>query len=144
MQSFPNTIWYFSLFLACTNAFVCAHVYSVQCLFRCIDLFVSALLTSSATWLRISTFFCYFSKFIEDTNPKLSALVLTIVMFFSLSYYCSLMFYLQSNPIARWHICQGSINSIVFSTDGAYLATVGRDGILFIRYSCYFIDKCHL
>ncbi|KAE9621826.1 putative transcription factor WD40-like family [Lupinus albus] len=35
-----------------------------------------------------------------------------------------------SNPIARWHICQGSINSISFSNDGAYLATVGRDGSL--------------
>ncbi|KAF3783134.1 UBP9-binding protein [Nymphaea thermarum] len=33
----------------------------------------------------------------------------------------------QSNPIARWHICQGSINSISFSADGSFLATVGRD-----------------
>ncbi|KAM6593293.1 hypothetical protein CsatA_000996 [Cannabis sativa] len=38
--------------------------------------------------------------------------------------------YNKSNPIARWHICQGSINSITFSTDGTYLATVGRDGYL--------------
>ncbi|RDX72731.1 creC, partial [Mucuna pruriens] len=38
--------------------------------------------------------------------------------------------YSKSNPIARWHICQGSINSISFSTDGAYIATVGRDGYL--------------
>lgn len=38
--------------------------------------------------------------------------------------------YSKSNPIARWHICQGSINSIAFSTDGTYLATVGRDGYL--------------
>ncbi|XP_043696701.1 WD repeat-containing protein 20-like isoform X2 [Telopea speciosissima] len=36
----------------------------------------------------------------------------------------------KSNPVARWHICQGSINSIAFSTDGTYLATVGRDGYL--------------
>uniref|UniRef100_A0A6N2KWR3 RIO2 kinase winged helix domain-containing protein n=1 Tax=Salix viminalis TaxID=40686 RepID=A0A6N2KWR3_SALVM len=36
----------------------------------------------------------------------------------------------RSNPIARWHICQGSINGIAFSTDGTYLATVGRDGYL--------------
>lgn len=36
----------------------------------------------------------------------------------------------KSNPIARWHICQGSINCISFSTDGTYLATVGRDGYL--------------
>ncbi|KAJ4819023.1 Transducin/WD40 repeat-like superfamily protein [Rhynchospora pubera] len=36
----------------------------------------------------------------------------------------------KSNPAARWHICQGSINSISFSADGAYLATVGRDGYL--------------
>ncbi|XP_077233779.1 uncharacterized protein LOC143876055 [Tasmannia lanceolata] len=36
----------------------------------------------------------------------------------------------KSNPIARWHICQGSINSISFSRDGTYLATVGRDGYL--------------
>ncbi|GAU20280.1 hypothetical protein TSUD_337610 [Trifolium subterraneum] len=38
--------------------------------------------------------------------------------------------YSKSNPIARWHICQGSINSISFSADGTYLATVGRDGYL--------------
>ncbi|KAH0721640.1 hypothetical protein KY285_006467 [Solanum tuberosum] len=36
----------------------------------------------------------------------------------------------SKNPVARWHICQGSINSIAFSTDGAYIATVGRDGYL--------------
>lgn len=53
------------------------------------------------------------------------------------------LFYLQSNPIARWHICQGSINSLAFSSDGAYLATVGRDGIFLICTSCYFIDECH-
>ncbi|XP_068317645.1 probable catabolite repression protein creC [Pyrus communis] len=38
--------------------------------------------------------------------------------------------YNKSNPTARWHICQGSANSIAFSTDGSYLATVGRDGYL--------------
>ncbi|KAG4152287.1 hypothetical protein ERO13_D04G113600v2 [Gossypium hirsutum] len=38
--------------------------------------------------------------------------------------------YSKSNPMARWHVCQGSINSIAFSHDGAYLATVGRDGYL--------------
>lgn len=38
--------------------------------------------------------------------------------------------YSKSNPIARWHICQGAINSIAFSSDGTYLATVGRDGYL--------------
>ncbi|KAF2289949.1 hypothetical protein GH714_039273 [Hevea brasiliensis] len=50
----------------------------------------------------------------------------------SVGHACSdiMMFLQQSNPIARWHICQGSINSITFSTDGAYLATVGRDGYL--------------
>lgn len=36
----------------------------------------------------------------------------------------------KSNPIARWHVCQGSINSIAFSADGTHLATVGRDGFL--------------
>ncbi|XP_042487075.1 dystrophia myotonica WD repeat-containing protein-like [Macadamia integrifolia] len=36
----------------------------------------------------------------------------------------------KSNPVARWHICQGSINSIAFSKDRTYLATVGRDGYL--------------
>ncbi|XP_009590375.1 probable catabolite repression protein creC [Nicotiana tomentosiformis] len=36
----------------------------------------------------------------------------------------------SKNPIARWHICQGSINSVAFSSDGAYIATVGRDGYL--------------
>nr|GME05227.1 WD repeat-containing protein 20-like [Ipomoea batatas] len=36
----------------------------------------------------------------------------------------------MQNPVARWHILQGSINSIAFSTDGAYIATVGRDGYL--------------
>lgn len=40
----------------------------------------------------------------------------------------------MQNPVARWHICQGSINSIAFSTDGAYIATVGRDGIFFMRW----------
>uniref|UniRef100_A0A1J3CQK2 Putative catabolite repression protein creC n=1 Tax=Noccaea caerulescens TaxID=107243 RepID=A0A1J3CQK2_NOCCA len=38
--------------------------------------------------------------------------------------------YSKSNPVARWHICQGSINSIAFSNDGTHLATVGRDGYL--------------
>ncbi|KAL0714313.1 hypothetical protein Bca4012_021292 [Brassica carinata] len=38
--------------------------------------------------------------------------------------------YSKSNPVARWHICQGSINSIAFSNDGSHLATVGRDGYL--------------
>ncbi|KAL3531927.1 hypothetical protein ACH5RR_005448 [Cinchona calisaya] len=36
----------------------------------------------------------------------------------------------SKNPVARWHICQGSINGISFSADGAYIATVGRDGYL--------------
>ncbi|XP_019151971.1 PREDICTED: WD repeat-containing protein 20-like isoform X3 [Ipomoea nil] len=36
----------------------------------------------------------------------------------------------MQNPVARWHICQGSINCIAFSTDGAFIATVGRDGYL--------------
>ncbi|KAL6574829.1 hypothetical protein OROMI_012114 [Orobanche minor] len=36
----------------------------------------------------------------------------------------------SKNPVARWHVCQGSINGIAFSSDGAYLATVGRDGYL--------------
>ncbi|KAG0470945.1 hypothetical protein HPP92_015491 [Vanilla planifolia] len=36
----------------------------------------------------------------------------------------------KCNPIIRWHVCQGSINNISFSTDGIYLATVGRDGYL--------------
>ncbi|KAF6173777.1 hypothetical protein GIB67_041752 [Kingdonia uniflora] len=33
----------------------------------------------------------------------------------------------KSNPIARWHICQGAINGASFSADGTYMATVGRD-----------------
>uniref|UniRef100_A0A0E0R4W4 Uncharacterized protein n=1 Tax=Oryza rufipogon TaxID=4529 RepID=A0A0E0R4W4_ORYRU len=36
----------------------------------------------------------------------------------------------KSNPVARWHICQGAINAISFSPDGTYLATIGRDGYL--------------
>ncbi|GAB2285095.1 hypothetical protein Dimus_019549 [Dionaea muscipula] len=36
----------------------------------------------------------------------------------------------KSNPVARWHICQGSINAVAFSFDGTYLGTVGRDGYL--------------
>ncbi|MFS7907391.1 putative transcription factor WD40-like family [Helianthus anomalus] len=42
----------------------------------------------------------------------------------------------KSNPIARWHICQGPINAIAFSADGRYLATVGRDGI-YLAANCY-------
>ncbi|CAM8888977.1 unnamed protein product [Rhodiola kirilowii] len=38
--------------------------------------------------------------------------------------------YSKSNPVARWHICLGSINSISFSNDGTCLVTVGRDGYL--------------
>ncbi|KAL0409901.1 UNVERIFIED_CONTAM: putative catabolite repression protein creC [Sesamum latifolium] len=38
--------------------------------------------------------------------------------------------YKLMNPVARWHICHGSINGIAFSADGAYIATVGRDGYL--------------
>ncbi|THF99317.1 hypothetical protein TEA_002696 [Camellia sinensis var. sinensis] len=48
----------------------------------------------------------------------------------------------KSNPIMRWHICQGSIHSIAFSTDGKYLATVGRDGIVFICHPS--VDMCQL
>jgi hypothetical protein len=54
----------------------------------------------------------------------------------------------QSNPAARWHVCQGSINCISFSADGAYLATVGRDGIItsfivlfFILFVFFFVIK---
>ncbi|KAL9239314.1 hypothetical protein vseg_013649 [Gypsophila vaccaria] len=36
----------------------------------------------------------------------------------------------KSNPTARWHISQGSINCVTFSSDGVYMATVGRDGYL--------------
>lgn len=36
----------------------------------------------------------------------------------------------KSNPLARWHVCQGSINGLAFSMDGLSLATVGRDGYL--------------
>lgn len=54
----------------------------------------------------------------------------------------NVLFFLQSNPVARWHICQGPINSISFSADGAYLATVGRDGIFVTRILrfFYFVD----
>ncbi|XP_050228403.1 uncharacterized protein LOC126677692 [Mercurialis annua] len=47
--------------------------------------------------------------------------------------------YNKSNPVARWHICQGAINSIAFSADGAYLATVGRDG--YLRVFDYFKEQ---
>ncbi|XP_042385242.1 probable catabolite repression protein creC isoform X1 [Zingiber officinale] len=36
----------------------------------------------------------------------------------------------KSNPVARWHVCHGPVNSISFSADGACMATVGRDGCL--------------
>lgn len=54
---------------------------------------------------------------------------------------CSLHEWLmQSNPIMRWHICQGSINGLSFSPDGKYLATVGRDGmsvpLSFLFHTC--------
>ncbi|ONI00633.1 hypothetical protein PRUPE_6G099500 [Prunus persica] len=42
----------------------------------------------------------------------------------------NLYVYEKNNPISRWHICQGSVNSIAYSPDGTYLATVGRDGYL--------------
>ncbi|CAN0893257.1 hypothetical protein LINGRAHAP2_LOCUS18051 [Linum grandiflorum] len=48
---------------------------------------------------------------------------------------------MQSNPIARWHICQGSVNSITFSADGTYLATVGRDGFLTTQRSNLFVAE---
>ncbi|KAG6502945.1 hypothetical protein ZIOFF_035234 [Zingiber officinale] len=35
-----------------------------------------------------------------------------------------------SNPVARWRICQSSINNLSFSSDGTCLATVSRDGYL--------------
>ena len=64
------------------------------------------------------------------TSGELFCTILYIlyhIVFFSFQKKCLL----QSNPIARWHICQGSINSISFSADGAYMATVGRDGTFF-------------
>ncbi|XP_042388209.1 probable catabolite repression protein creC isoform X3 [Zingiber officinale] len=36
----------------------------------------------------------------------------------------------KSNPVARWRICQSSINNLSFSSDGTCLATVSRDGYL--------------
>ncbi|XP_073033574.1 probable catabolite repression protein creC isoform X2 [Primulina eburnea] len=36
----------------------------------------------------------------------------------------------SKNPVARWHISHCSINGIAFSSDGSYVATVGRDGYL--------------
>lgn len=42
------------------------------------------------------------------------------------------LFASMQNPVSRWHICEGSINSIAFSSDGVYIATVGRDGIVII------------
>ncbi|KAL2514376.1 Transducin/WD40 repeat-like superfamily protein [Forsythia ovata] len=47
----------------------------------------------------------------------------------------------SKNPVARWHICQGSINSVAFSTDGVYMATVGRDGIVNIWVSGVAFDS---
>nr|XP_009383425.1 PREDICTED: probable catabolite repression protein creC isoform X4 [Musa acuminata subsp. malaccensis] len=38
--------------------------------------------------------------------------------------------YEKSNPVARWHVCHGSVNSISFSVNGTYMATVTRDGYL--------------
>ncbi|CAM6092794.1 unnamed protein product [Calypogeia fissa] len=36
----------------------------------------------------------------------------------------------KSNPIARWHVCNGAINGVAFSPNGMYMAVVGRDGYL--------------
>eukprot|EP00897_Mesotaenium_endlicherianum_P001942 jgi/Mesen1/1776/ME000014S01186 len=37
----------------------------------------------------------------------------------------------KSNPLTRWHICDGgAINDVKFSPDGTHIATVGRDGYL--------------
>nr|XP_018676214.1 PREDICTED: probable catabolite repression protein creC isoform X7 [Musa acuminata subsp. malaccensis] len=41
-----------------------------------------------------------------------------------------LLVMLMSNPVARWHVCHGSVNSISFSVNGTYMATVTRDGYL--------------
>lgn len=73
-----------------------------------------------------------------------SFLVLECKWYFGLfqrGFVCSLHKWLmQSNPIARWHICQGSINGLSFSPDGKYLATVGRDGmsvpLSFLFHTC--------
>ncbi len=73
-----------------------------------------------------------------------SFLVLECKWYFGLfqrGFVCSLHEWLmQSNPIARWHICQGSINGLSFSPDGKYLATVGRDGmsvpLSFLFHTC--------
>jgi hypothetical protein len=61
------------------------------------------------------------------------------MMFFFVNIY---MLYLQSNPISRWHICEGSINNIVYSADGTYLATVGRDGNCQIARLMIFMGEC--
>lgn len=50
----------------------------------------------------------------------------------------------MQNPIARWHICEGSVNSIAFSRDGAYIATVGRDGMNVISGFCLVIFIIYL
>ncbi|KAF1881193.1 hypothetical protein Lal_00023228 [Lupinus albus] len=60
--------------------------------------------------------------------------------------------YSKSNPTARWHICQVSINSISFSSGGAYLATVGRDEsnnicllkYIQVTYECLITQKSYL
>ena len=67
---------------------------------------------------------------INNTTPSTVPVITCIQWSFLYVYLFTLFTFWQSNPIARWHICQGSINNVAFSTDGVYLATVGRDGIL--------------
>lgn len=52
----------------------------------------------------------------------------------SLNCFYPISLYSLQNPVARWHICQGSINGMAFSADGAYIATVGRDGIVIVPH----------
>lgn len=69
-------------------------------------------------------------------SPGRMRMLFFCLNFLKIMYHCSLpQIFLQSNPVARWHIGQGSVNCIAFSNDGAYLATVGRDGMMFFFVS---------
>ena len=51
------------------------------------------------------------------------------------------MKYLQSNLIARWHVSEGSINNISFSTDGTFWLLLVEMVIIYLKHIFSFRGK---